>query len=246
MVRILIVVAGGFMLFLAGLVGTLGFRGKLNAESFGEMFGGDHTPSEEHLDDQAKEQATVVATDSIERARPPSVAAASIAGPMDGLSISAPFSDEETRELFHELRSARGDMIEGQAALSRERRDLELVRMDLNLRWDEVEQKEQEQAEYAKSLVAQVEELESRAVLFKEAEADNLQQLAKDVEKMSADSAAKMLEQSEPDRVALILHFVKPRETGKILGAMPQEFAAEVANKMLGILKPKNEKTGDK
>lgn len=242
MVRILIVIAGGVMLFLAGLVGTLGFRGKLNRESLSSMMGGAHASEDAAATEHAAASTRPAAADHRDDPAPPaapkSIAEASIAGPVGALTIGAPFSDDETRQLFGELRSARAEWIEQRALLDRERRDLELVRIDMNRRWDDVEARELELQEYAASLDAQRQDLDSRGVLLKEAEAENLQQLAKNVEKMSSESAARMLQENAPERVALILHYVKPRETGKILDAMPQDFAAQVAEKMLGILKP--------
>lgn len=255
MVRVLAMIVGGLLLFSAGLVGTLGVRGKLNAETLDEFLGR-HQAEEAPVDPHAVAEAPTTPTGGegeqsghgepgSEHAMPaPAADVVRDAVAATPIVIEAPFSDEETRRLFDELRAARGEVLEARAQNERDRRDLELVRLDLNRRWDEVELREQKFEERVRSIAAERTEIEQRTVLLKEAEVENLQQLARNVEKMSAEGAAKMLMEKTPERAALILHYVKPRETGKILDAMARDYASLVAERMLGILEPDVAKNG--
>ena len=246
MVRVMAMVVGGLFLFTAGLLGTLGARGKLNSQTLNEFLGkeapgGDVEPGQTASDDGAddadsEDDAATAASEHVASTKHAVESRISSAVAASPIIIEAPFSDEETARLFDELRGARSEAIDARAQLERERQDLELVRLDLNRRWDEVELREQELEEYSNSLVAERVEIDQRAVLLKEAEVDNLQKLARNVEKMSSDGAAKMLMEKTPDRTALILRYVKPRETGKILDAMGKEYASQVAERMLGVL----------
>jgi flagellar motility protein MotE (MotC chaperone) len=92
--------------------------------------------------------------------------------------------------------------------------------------------------EEARLLAAERDELDGRSLVLKEAEIENLKNLAAGIEKMGAAAAAGLLQEMTHERVAKILSFMKPRERGKILAAMPPEFASKVSDRLLGLLKP--------
>ncbi|MBI4880484.1 MAG: hypothetical protein HY812_12615 [Planctomycetes bacterium] len=233
LVRIVLLLGGAAGLFSAGLVGTLGVRGKLNAEYLGPLLGG---PEQE-----AETEGPPAAPHAGPAARPHQEAerrTGSAAG--DGLlppiTLPSPFSSEETTALFEELEATRVDLRERSAQLQREQKDFELVRVDLNRRWDELNRREEELEETIKSLAAERQELDGRSVLLEEAELANIQQLAEDVEKMPSEAAAALLTEKTAEEAAKILKFVKPREAGKILAALPPKLASSVSQRMLGVL----------
>lgn len=241
-IRVLMLVLGALGLFSAGLVGTLGLRGQLTKEYLGPLVGAaPAAPDAEHGAAGAEHgggRATAALPKGAEQPRASAERAGTGDDLLPALQMPSPFSSDETQALFAELESARAELRERTAARDRELKDLELVRVDLNRRWDELNAREESLEEEAKGLLAERSEIDGRSVVLKEAELQNLKQLATDVEKMPADAAAKLLQEKEPDRVAMLLSFVKPRESGRILAAMPPEFAAKVTERMLGILKP--------
>ncbi len=250
--RALILLAGAIVLFVAGLAGTLGMRGKLNAEYLGTLLG--KAPESKEGDEPAADHAAALSPRKpVDGATAPSASHETSAGSRDSrstsdsgsrkpafasLSLPSPFSSEETTELFEELESKRAELRDKLASVERQQKDLDLVRADMSRRWDELNHREEQLEEREKSLVAERGELDSRSVHMKEAELSNFKKLAGDLEKMPAEAAAKVLEQSPPERVAQILVFVKPREAGKILAALTPTFAAQVSEKSLQIVKP--------
>ncbi len=231
--RVVLLLGGAIGLFSAGLVGTLGVRGKLNAEYLGPLLGG--------AEQAAHTDAAPGAPRAFSSARPhreTEQRAERLAdeGLLPALALPSPFSGEETRALFEELEATRVDLRERSSRLAREQKDLELVRLDLNHRWDELNQREEELEETIKSLAAERQELDGRSVLLEEAELANIQQLAEDVEKMPCEAAAALLGEKTPEEAAKILKFIKPREAGKILAALPPKLASSVSQRLLGVL----------
>jgi flagellar motility protein MotE (MotC chaperone) len=253
--RLVMLIGGAVGLFSAGLVGTLGVRGKLNQTYLAPLVGLE--PAEPSADEL---HAMLAENPRAAKADPPSKDPVTRAGNAAGRSqtpsydlmpdvgLPSPFSAEETRDLFLELETARADLIERTARVAREQKDLELVRADLNHRWDELNRREQELEERSKSLDGeretlseQMEEIDGRALAMSDVEKGNIQQLAKNIESMKAEAASALLAEKEPDQAALILSFIKAREAGKILAAMPPKVAADITERMLGILKPRAE-----
>ncbi len=242
--RVLILFAGAIVLFVAGLAGTLGMRGKLTAEYLGPLLGKAAAKPEgetaEAGDGAEKAGEPHGETPDLKKhAPPPTHSEPAPTGQVFGsVALPSPFSSEETAALFQELQQKREELRDKIAAADRTQKDLDLVRLDLSRRWDELNHREEQIEERVKSLIAERSELDSRSVVMKEAELSNLQKLAGDIEKMPAEAAAKILEQSPPERVAQILTFVKPREAGKILAALTPAFASQVSEKSLSIVKP--------
>lgn len=234
LIRLVMVVLGACGLFSAGLVGTLAVRGQLNEAYLGPLVG--REVPEPTLDELHERMAS-------ERAELPVAAARSDLLPP--VSLPSPFSGDETRALFDELLRTREELRERLARVEREKKDLELVRTDLNHRWDELNRREQEMEELHRSLdgeranlAAQQTEIDKRSTSLDQEQMKNIELLAAQIEKMTAADAAKLLMEKEMAQAALILSFIKAREAGKILAEMPPKHAAELTDRMLGVLKP--------
>ncbi len=229
LMKLVFLLVGAVVLFTAGLAGTLSFRGKLNQETIGTLLG--HPPPAEPAPESELDalHARLAESDGEETAADPM---------LPRIALPSPFSSMETKTLFKELMTVRANVRARLESVQQEERDLGLVRAELSRRFDDLTRREEELEERMKSFAAERQALESRSVVLKEAELANLKQLAGDIEKMKAPSAAALLMEKPPERVALILSFVKSRESGKILAEMPPEFADEVTDKALGILRP--------
>jgi len=226
--KVLLLGAGAVFLFAAGLAGTLSFRGKLNADTFGSLLGHPKAPVAEdvELDDLHARLAEGDAETAVPTPTLPQIA------------LPSPFSSLETKTLFKELMTVRAEVRARLESVQQEERDLELIRAELSRRFDDLTRREEELEEQMKSFAAERQALADRSIVLKEAELANLKQLAGDIEKMKAPAAAALLMEKTPERVALILSFVKSRESGKILAEMPPEFANQVTEKALGIVRP--------
>ena len=252
-IRLVMLIGGAVGLFSAGLVGTLGVRGKLNQTYLGPLVGMHAT------EPSADERHAILAThpqpdasgSSSESRAGDAHAARARAGQskydlLPDIGLPSPFSADETRALFDELERARAELRERTARVTREQKDLELVRADLNHRWDELNHREEELEERSKSLDGERQSLseqqdvaDERTLSMTDLEKANIQTLSKDIEHMQAESASALLLEKDPDTAALILSFIKAREAGKILAAMPPKVAADITARMLGILKPR-------
>ncbi|MFH0945498.1 MAG: hypothetical protein V2A76_09910 [Planctomycetota bacterium] len=249
-IRFVMLAGGAVGLFSAGLVGTLGVQGKLNKAYLGPLVGME--VAETNMDElhellASSQPAPKVPAETGPGSRGhPSRREASQSGLMPDISLPSPFSAEEVRLLFEELEQARAELRERVARVTREEKDLDLVRADLNHRWDELNRREEDLEEKDKSLKGeqmvlseQKGAMADRALTMTEIERSNIEALAADIEKMTSDKAAALLLEKEPDKAALILSFIKAREAGKILAGMPAELAADITERMLGILKPR-------
>jgi len=236
-IRALILVLGALGLFSAGVVGTLGMRGKLNRDYLAPILG--LAPAPEHAGGAgvggARKDAGPSRPEDVldERVEPDLKASV-----LPRIMLPSPFSAEEMDELLQELQSTRTDLKERVTVMDRELRDLDLIRADLNRRWDELDRREELLQEEAHLLVAERDELNGRSLILKEAEIENLKNLAEGIEKMGAASAAGLLQEMTHERGAKILSFMKPRERGKILAALPPEFASKLSDRLLGLLNP--------
>lgn len=253
-IRMVMLMMGAVGLFSAGLVGTLGMRGKLNKQYLGPLVGmevEETEPSVEELHElmAARPSNPEHASSGEDHTTASSAAGASehrSAGLLPEINLPSPFSGDETRMLFDELLNTRRDLRERVARLERERKDLELVRIDLNHRWDELNRREEALEELARSLDGERTNLDEertkiddRTTSLDDTERKNIEVLASHVEKMKPDAAAALLMEKDPDQAALILSYIKAREAGKILAAMPPAYAADVTDRMLGVLKPR-------
>jgi len=215
-------------LFSGGLVGTLSYQGKFNRDYIGSLMG-----HEGAVEDPSDAETDVEALHDQMQTEP-------IPAQMPMIALPSPFSSQETRELFDDLGSMREEVRSRLKRVEREEGDLDLVRSEMNRRWDDLTRREEELEEKIKSIDAERHALEARSVVLEEAELRNLKQLGGDIEKMKAPAAAALLMEKTPERVALILSFIKSRESGKILAEMPPEFSNEVTEKALGILRPED------
>lgn len=229
LMKVVFLFVGAVVLFTAGLAGTLSFSGKLNQETLGSLLG--HPPPvvepEVPIDELHERLANggELAKDKTIPSLPP-------------IALPSPFSSMETKTLFKELTTVRAEVRARLESVTQEERDLELIRAELSRRFDDLTRREEELEEQMKSFAAERHAMSARSVVLKEAELANLKQLAGDIEKMKAPAAAALLMEKSPERVALILSFVKSRESGKILAEMPPEFAHDVTEKAIGILRP--------
>ncbi len=250
-------VCGAVFLFSAGLVGTLGLRGKLTAAYLGPLIGRESDLSD--LDRLHAELQVKTPGPGGAPARSGAGSAMPDAPPLimlPSVALPSPFSGSETRQLFQELEAARSELTERVARVRREEKDLEIVRADLNRRWDELNRREYELRERSQSVSVEQDELADDAaakaqrlmgdvLVLKQSEIANLKSLAEDVQKMPATAAAALLQEKPAERAASILTFVSPRESAKILAAMPPKFASMVTEKMLAILHPEQDVSGD-
>ncbi|MBL8769701.1 MAG: hypothetical protein JNL94_20185 [Planctomycetes bacterium] len=227
-VRGVMLVLGAVGLFSAGLVGTLAARGKLNKEYLGPMFGMEMPKEHDPLD-----LKTPVRTVQPKPEPKPAPVEPKV---MPAIMLPSPFSSEETDTLFAEIRQMRDDLKMKLAKVESDRRDLDLVRADLDRRFDELNLREQQLEQEARLLTGERSELSEKSVLVQEAEVENLKKLAADIEKMPAQAAAELLQKYTPDQSAKILTHIKARESGKILAALPADIAAKVAERMLGVM----------
>ena len=249
-IRLVMLAGGAVGLFSAGLVGTLGFQGKLNKAYLGPLVGMEvEQPNVDDLHDllassrPLPEDPAGTRHDSGKR---PSRKETSRFELMPDITLPSPFSADEVRLLFEELEHSRADLRERVARVTREEKDLELIRADLNHRWDELNRREEDLEERDKSLKGeqmvlseQKGAMEDQALTMTEIESSNIEALASKIEKMKAQEASALLLEKEPDKAALILSYIKAREAGKILAAMPPDVGADITERMLGILKPR-------
>jgi flagellar motility protein MotE (MotC chaperone) len=249
--RIVMIAFAVVGLFTAGLVGTLGARGKLNRESMLEFVGregesGAGAEPAPGVDGAAlapgaggiQETAGGDAQSRRSDAALESAANLLAASTLPRVNLPSPFSTEESAQLFEELEATRSELRGRIAAVKQQEADLQLVRSDLNRRWDELDRREQELEERAKAIVAEQSDLASRSVQLQEAERENLSNFAKKIEKMKAQAAAGLLQQKDAAEAAKILSFVKDREAAKIMEQLPPEFLSQIAAKAIGILRP--------
>ena len=227
-VRGSMLVLGALGLFSAGLVGTLASRGKLNREYLAPMLGLEGPKPAEAQ--EAKVPVRTVEPAPAKKNEPVPDAV------LPSVMLPSPFSSQETDTLFAELKDMREELKVKVAKVEADRRDLELVRADLDRRFDEMNLREQQLEQEARLLTGERSTLSEKSVLLKEAEAENLKKLAADIEKMPAGAAAELLSKYSPEQAAKILVQIKSRESGKILAALPAELAAKVAERMLGVM----------
>jgi flagellar motility protein MotE (MotC chaperone) len=244
--RIVVIAFAVVGLFTAGLIGTLGARGKLNPEAMREWAEGrtDEADGEKagtngEADPHAGDAATPPSHGDGSFGDQHEIANPLAASTLPRVVLPSPFSTEESAELFEVLEATRRELMGRIAAAKQQQADVELVRSDLNRRWDELDRREQELEERSKALAAEQHDLAGRTVMLEEAELENLSNFAKKIEKMKAPAAAELLERRDPAEVAKILGFVTDREAGKIMESLPPEFLSEVAERAIGILRPK-------
>lgn len=251
--RIVMIAFAVVGLFTAGLVGTLGARGKLNRDAMSEFMKGESAENEPGAQGALGTIADGHATVDGHVAEKPAVPDGSLdsganllaASTLPRVNLPSPFSTEESAELFEELEATRSELRGRLAAAKQQESDLNLVRSDLNRRWDELDRREQELEERAKAIIAEQSDLASRTVQLQEAERENLSNFAKKIEKMKAQAAASLLQTKDAADAAKILSFVKDREAAKIMENLPPEFLSEIAAKAIGILRPNLPQAGD-
>lgn len=244
--RIVMIAFAVVGLFTAGLVGTLGARGKLNRDAMSEFMSGESDAKGETVDGAADHDVTAPphgTTADETRSRESNAALESAANllaasTLPRVILPSPFSTEESAQLFEELEATRSEMRGRLAAAKQQEADLQLIRSDLNRRWDELDRREQELEERAKAIFAEQSDLASRTVQLQEAERENLSNFARKIEKMKAQAAAGLLQQKDAAEAAKILSFVKDREAAKIMEQLPPEFLSQIAAKAIGILRP--------
>lgn len=228
--KVLMLAASAVGVFSAGLIGTLGVRGRLNADTLGPLLGSAPPPAPaadaEHVEIAIPAAAQAPMPQGIDAELMPKVA------------LPSPFSTDETVALFQDLEKTKADYRERLAALDQQQKDIDLVRADLNRWWDELSVREEQLEEKSKGLSAEKDEISGRTVVLEEAEIENLESLARKLEKMKSQSAAELLLQKDPAEVAKILGFVKDREAGKIMDNLPAEFVSKVASCAIGIIRP--------
>ncbi len=255
--RVVLVAFAVVGLFTAGLIGTLGVRGKLNRESLAELAGVKDENAEKPAGEESatgdvsKDAAKSNAEDGKEHGKeaapnggraessPHAVASLASAG-LDRIVLPDPFSSEKTHELFEELEATRSELKNQLIAARQKEADLELIRADLNRRWDELDQREQELEESRKGVEADKVDLRDKTVLLEEAEDANLRDAAKKIEKMKAQAAAALLETKDPAMAAKILSSIGDREAGKIMENLKPEFLSKVLEKAINIIRPKS------
>ena len=150
--------------------------------------------------------------------------------PPPPLPWEAPKADEEecrTEEILV-LRDLRGRS-----------RSLDRREASLDERVAALEQLETE----AQERLAELQDIRAEIVTMLEREQvateDRVRALAKVVDTMKPAEAASMLAGMNRDVAILVLHKLKPKQAGKILGAMPGDIATELGNRMTVLPDPR-------